>query len=126
MMAYAGGYLSSSYSSLSVRFGQFFTRNDYATVDLGMTNSSGSTYANVGFTIFNRQKIFVLGLGLTGSFGGGNSLFYSKLSVGPSFMNKKGTASFDIFLDGKVPLKKGYATMMGISVGRSIYFGKRK
>jgi hypothetical protein len=41
-------------------------------------------------------------------------------------MNKKGTASFDIFLDGKVPLKKGYSTLMGLSIGRSFYFGKRK
>lgn len=126
MMAYAGGFVSSSYTSLNGRVGSFFTRSNYATFDFGMTSSGGSTYANLGFTVFDRQKIFVLGFGLTGSFGEGSSIFYSKISMGPSFMNKKGTASFDIFLDGKVPLKKGYSTQLGLSIGRSFYFGKRK
>lgn len=126
MMAYAGGYLSSAYSSLNTRFGYFLSKDTYASVDLGMTQSAGGTFGNLGFTVYNRQKIFVMGIGITGSFGEGNSVAYTKISVGPSFMNKKGTASFDIFLDGKAPLKKGYATTMGISIGRSMYFGKRK
>lgn len=125
-MAYAGGFISSGYSSFNARFGQFFTRTNYATVDMGISVANSSTFTNLGFTLFNRQKIFVLGFGLTGSFGEGSSVLYSKISVGPSFMNKKGTASFDIFLDGKAPLKKGYPTTLGISIGRSIYFGKRK
>jgi hypothetical protein len=106
--------------------GSFFTRTNYATFDFGMTSASGATYANLGFSVYDRQGIFVLGVGMTGSFGEGSSVLYSKISVGPSFMNKKGTASFDIFLDGKVPLKKGYSTLMGLSIGRSFYFGKRK
>jgi hypothetical protein len=125
-MAYAGGFVSSGYSSFNARFGQFFTQNNYATVDMGISVANNSTFTNLGFTLFNRQKIFVLGFGFTGSFGEGSSVLYSKISIGPSFMNKKGTASFDIFLDGKAPLKKGYPTTMGISIGRSIYFGKRK
>jgi tetratricopeptide (TPR) repeat protein len=126
MMAYAGGFISSSYTSLNGRVGSFFTRTNYATFDFGMTSASGATYANLGFSVYDRQGIFVLGVGMTGSFGEGSSVLYSKISVGPSFMNKKGTASFDIFLDGKVPLKKGYSTLMGLSIGRSFYFGKRK
>lgn len=126
MMAYAGGFASSQYFSVNGRVGSFFSRSSFATFDFGMTSMSGSALTNLGFTIFDRQKIMVLGIGMTGSFGEGSSLFYGKISMGPSFMNKKGTASFDIFLDGKIPLKKGVSTQMGLSVGRSIYFGKRK
>jgi hypothetical protein len=126
MMAYAGGFASSQYISVNGRVGSFFSRTSYATFDFGMTSVSGSALTNLGFTVFDRQKIMVLGVGMTGSFGEGSSLFYGKVSMGPSFMNKKGTASFDIFLDGKIPLKKGVSTQMGLSIGRSIYFGKRK
>jgi hypothetical protein len=41
-------------------------------------------------------------------------------------MNRKRSASFDVFLDGQQPLApKGAATVLGMSVGRSVYFGKR-
>jgi hypothetical protein len=126
MMAYAGGFASSQYISVNGRVGSFFSKSSYATFDFGMTSMNGSALTNLGFTVFDRQKIMVLGVGMTGSFGEGSSLFYGKVSMGPSFMNKKGTASIDIFLDGKIPLKKGVSTQMGLSVGRSIYFGKRK
>jgi len=126
LMAYGGGFISKGFTNINVRAGIFFTKNSYATLDVGLSGTSSAVYTNLGLTVYNRQKIFVGGFGLTGSFGEGNSVFYSKISVGPSIMNKKGTASLDIFLDGKMPLKKGYPTVMGISVGESIYFGKRK
>jgi tetratricopeptide (TPR) repeat protein len=126
MMAYGGGSFSSAYTSFNAKMGVFISKSDYAAFDIGLTNFGSSTYTNLGLTLYNRKKIFVAGLGLTSTLGGGSSVFYGKVSVGISIMNKKGTTSLDIFLDGKMPLKSGYATVMGLSIGESVYFGKRK
>jgi tetratricopeptide (TPR) repeat protein len=126
MMAYGGGSFSSTYTNFNARMGVFISKSDYAAFDIGLSNSGSNTYTSMGLTLYNRQKIFVAGFGLTSTLGGGSSVFYGKVSVGLSIMNKKGTTSLDIFLDGKMPLKSGYATVMGISIGESVYFGKRK
>jgi tetratricopeptide (TPR) repeat protein len=126
MIAYAGGMISSAYSSFNARFGYFLTKSAYTSVDVGLTSAGSSTYANLGLTVYNRQGIFVEGFGFTGTFGSNIKAIYGKISVGLSFMNKKKTSSFDIFLDGKLPLTKGAVTVVGLSIGQSIYFGKRK
>jgi tetratricopeptide (TPR) repeat protein len=126
MMAYGGGTFSSDYTNFNARVGVFVSKSDYTAFDIGLYNSGSSTYTNLGLSIYNRQKIFVAGFGLTSTLGGGSSIFYGKVSVGLSIMNKKGTTSLDIFLDGKMPLSKGQPTVMGLSIGESVYFGKRK
>lgn len=124
--AYAGGTASDSYINISARIGTYKTGAGSTSFDLGFSSISGNTSLNVGLMSFFRQKIFVGGYGLNGSFGGGSKTLYFKLSVGISLMNKKRSSSFDIFLDGMQPLvPKGAATTMGLSVGRSVYFGKR-
>ena len=126
IMAYGGGYVSSSYTSVAAKFGIYYSAANYAAVEMGFASAGGNNYLNLGLTTYKREKIFVVGAGLTSNLGGGVALFYGKISVGLSFMNKKNTSSFDIFLDGKVPLKKGYSTTVGLSIGQSIYFGNRK
>jgi tetratricopeptide (TPR) repeat protein len=124
--AYAGGTASDSYINLNARIGTYKTGAGSTSLDLGLTNFSGSTSFNVGLLSYFRQKIFVGGYGLSGSFGGGSTAIYAKVSLGISIMNKKRSSSIDIFLDGQQPLKpKEAATSVGISVGRSVYFGKR-
>ena len=126
MMAYAGGMIASSYTSFNGRLGYFVSGKTHTSFDFGMTKSAGNTSTNIGFSGYSREKIFVTGGGILMSFMNGTSTFYYKLSVGLSFMNKKKTASYDIFLDGNRGMKKPNPTVIHMSLGRSIYFGKRK
>jgi hypothetical protein len=126
MIAYAGGFISSSYSSLNARVGQFLTKSAYTTIDFGLASSGSKIYTNVGLSVYNRERVFVEGFGLTGTIGNGTTALYAKISVGLSFMNKNRTSSLDIFLDGRMPITKGGVTSVGLSIGQSIYFGKRK
>jgi hypothetical protein len=126
IMAYGGGNLSSGFTSLNAKIGIYYSDANYSAVEAGIASAGGSNYMNLGFTTYKRQNIFVMGAGALANFGGGTAIFYGKISVGLSFMNKNHSSSFDIFLDGKVPFNKGYSTTVGLSVGQSIYFGKRK
>lgn len=126
MLAYAGGMLSSSYISLTGRFGTFISGAGSISADLGVTRSGGGTSLTIGAMNFFRQKIFAGGYGLGVGFGGGSTTFNLKLSVGFSIMNKNNNASWDIFFDGQQPLgAEGSATTVGLSIGRSVYFGSR-
>jgi len=126
MMAYAGGMITSSYSNFNLRYGYFVSGKSNGSLDVGMTKTAGGTSTNMGFSMYNRQKIFVSGMGLMATFQKGTSAFYYKISVGLSFMNKKKTASYDIFLDGNKGFKNTDPTIISMSMGKSIYFGKRK
>jgi|WetSurMetagenome_2_1015567.scaffolds.fasta_scaffold00299_20 hypothetical protein len=125
-LIYAGGLIGSSYTSLNGKFGIFMSKASYATFDAGFTAFSGSSATTMGFTLYQRGKIMAGGMGLSASFVKGSTQFFYKVSLGPSIMNKSGTASWDIFIDGQRSLSKDGITTMGLSIGRSIYFGKRK
>lgn len=125
LIAYAGGFIAKSYTSLNARFGNYLSKSTYVSADMGVTNAGSNTFVNIGLSGYNRQGIYVAGFGLTAALGTTAAL-YGKISVGLSFMNKNRTSSLDIFLDGKMPLTKGGVTTVGLSVGQSIYFGKRK
>lgn len=126
MLAYGGGMFSTSYLSLTGRFGTFISGAGSISADLGVTSSGGSTSISIGAMNFFRQKIFAGGYGVGFGFGGGSTTFNLKISVGLSIMNKENNASWDIFLDGRQPLgAEGSATTVGLSIGRSVYFGSR-
>jgi hypothetical protein len=127
MMAYAGGMLASSYSNLSLRYGYFVSGESNISADFGLSNikANGSS-SNLGLSYYSRKNIFVAGFGLQATFRDGSSDLYYKVSVGLSFMNKKHTASYDIFFDGNKGFNKLAPTIINLSIGRSIYFGKRK
>lgn len=125
--AYAGGMVAESYISLNGKIGTYQSGFGSVSVDLGLSSASGISSFNAGVQSYYRtKKVLVAGYGLTASLQDGSSTVYFKISLGVSFMNKKKTSSFDIFLDGQEPLTpKGAATIMGLSMGRSVYFGKR-
>jgi tetratricopeptide (TPR) repeat protein len=126
MLAYAGGMISPSYLSLNGRFGTFISGSGSLSADLGITRSGGAMSLNLGAMNYFRQRIFAGGYGLNLGFGGGSTAVNVKVSVGLSIMNKNSRASWDIFLDGQQPLvPKGATTTVGLSIGRSIYFGSR-
>ena len=91
-----------------------------------MTKTSSGTSSNFGLVMYSREKIFVTGYGIQATIRDGTTAFFAKLSAGLSLMNKKRTASYDIFLDGNLGLAKGAMKTFNMSVGRSMYFGKRK
>ncbi len=126
MMAYAGGMITSSASYLNGRFGYYISEAGNASLDLGIMSTSGTTTSNLGLSVYSRQKILVVGTGIQATLGNGGATYYWKISVGVSIMNKSKTSSFDVFLDGNMPLAKGNPTTTVFSVGKSIYFGQRK
>jgi tetratricopeptide (TPR) repeat protein len=126
MLAYAGGMISPSYLSLTGRFGTFISKAGSLSADIGVSSSGGGASLNLGVMNFFRQKIFAGGYGLGVGFGGGSTTFNIKISVGFSIMNKDKSSSWDIFFDGQQPLApEGSATVVGMSIGRSMYFGSR-
>jgi tetratricopeptide (TPR) repeat protein len=126
MMAYVGGMIASSYTNFNMRYGYFVSGKSNGSLDMGVTKTPAGNSSNMGFSFYNRQNIFVSGMGIMANFQKGTSAFYYKISVGLSFMNKKRSASYDIFLDGNKGFKNTDPTIIGMSLGRSIYFGKRK
>lgn len=126
MMAYIGGMSTSAATHLNGRFGYFISGKSNTAIDVGMTKTSAGSSSNFGLSMYSREKIFVMGYGVQATISEGTSAFYAKLSVGLSLMNKKRTASYDIFLDGNMGLAKGAIKTFNMSVGRSMYFGKRK
>jgi len=126
MLAYAGGMISPSYLSLTGRYGTFISKAGSLSADIGVSSSGGGASLNLGVMNFFRQKIFAGGYGLGVGFGGGSTTFNIKISVGFSIMNKDKSSSWDIFFDGQQPLApEGSATVVGMSIGRSMYFGSR-
>jgi hypothetical protein len=123
-MLYAGGMFSDSFFSLNSRFGVFIADSWNAAADLGISGSGGSTFGNIGVSMYNRRNWWIYGAGLSGQFGESSSLNF-RLTGGVSFFNKEKNMSTDIFLTADIPLRKDAKTTYGISIGRSFYFGKR-
>jgi len=119
--------LTSSYSNLSLRYGYFVSGESNISINFGWskTKTSGSS-SNLGFSYYYRKNIFVGGVGFQATFQDGTSALYYKVSAGLSFMNKKHTASYDIFIDSNKGFNEAAPTIINLSIGRSIYFGKRK
>jgi tetratricopeptide (TPR) repeat protein len=123
-MLYAGGMYSDSFFSLNSRFGVFIADSWNAAADLGISRGSGSTFGNIGVSMYNRKDWWIYGAGLSGQFGESSSLNF-RLTSGVSFFNKEKNRSTDIFLTADIPFQKDAKTTFGISIGRSFYFGKR-
>lgn len=126
LIAYAGGMFAQSFISINGRFGIVNKGMGNTSLDLGLIKSAGATSINLGFTNYSRQKVFVAGYGINAGFGGGSVALNLKISVGLSFLNSDQTGSWDIFIDGQQPIiPKGGVTTVGMSIGRSVYFGTR-
>lgn len=125
-MVYAGGMLTTGFSSFNMRMGVYVAQMSNVTIDAGIQSISGTARVNLGTSVYNRYKKLVYGTGVNASLGKSYSAVYLKFSAGPSFMNRRKTASLDIFWDINLSTSKKYPSTFGFSIGRSIYFGKRK
>jgi len=126
MMAYVGGTASPSLTSLNCRIGYYISGSTNGSLDFGITNTAGASSTNLGLSVYDRKNSYVYGTGFMMTSGNGSTAYYLKISMGFSKMNKNRTSSLDIFLDVNYGLGKGALTTFGLSVGESIYFGKRK
>jgi tetratricopeptide (TPR) repeat protein len=125
-MAYAGGTASPSLISINLRVGYYIVGSGNASLDFGWMKSDSISFSNLGLAVYNRSHNFVYGTGLQMTTGDGSTTFYLKLSAGYSIMNRDRTSSLDIFLDVNTTLSEGSPTIFGLSLGKSMYFGKRK
>lgn len=126
MMAYAGGMIGKSLTSINCRVGYFVSGSGNASLDFGVTSNSKNVNSILGISFYEHQKIFVSGAGLQMYSGQGKSSFVGKISIGISLMNKKKSSSFDVFLDANKGFEKDAVTVFNLSIGTSFYFGKRK
>jgi tetratricopeptide (TPR) repeat protein len=126
--AYAGGMLSSTINSLNIGGGWFFSETANLSGNLGLSGSNGSTFFTIGASYYHRKNSWVSGYGLNMQFGGGNEALNYSGSVGYSIFNNAKNRSTDIFLIYGFPITPWDLNqfMIGISIGQSLYFGKRK
>jgi hypothetical protein len=126
--AYANGILSSAIKSLNIGGGWFLSKTSNLSGNLGLSSNGGATFFNIGGTYYSRENSWVFGHGLNLQFGGGSTTCNYSGSIGYSIFNDTKSRSTDIFFICGYPvipwdLKQ---FMIGISIGQSLYFGKRK
>lgn len=125
-MSFVGGMFASDLISLTAKQGWFLSKELTAMADASIMKIPSGMSTSVGGSLYTRRSVFVSGFGLNLLISDGTTTPNLKLSVGLSFLNKKKTFSYDIFIDGSQPLVKDGVNSISISVGRSFYFGKRK
>jgi tetratricopeptide (TPR) repeat protein len=125
MMAFAGGMFAPSMINVNGRIGYYLSGSSNASFDFGVTSADGITSGNVGLSAYMRKNILVAGAGLMLN-AGSSTNFAVKISVGISKIGKDQASSVDVFLDGTVSIAKSSVTTVSLSIGKSLYFGKRK
>lgn len=78
----------------------------------------GDFTSNYGATCYYRWRTLVTGMGIALN----DSKFSFAPTVGLSFLNKKGTSSFDIMMNCYLPTSSGSKTSLTISIGKTFYF----
>lgn len=126
VMAFAGIMLAPKLFNLNFRIGYYLSGSSNASFDFGVSNSAAVTTVNLGLSGYYRQKVLVCGGGFNLNAGNSSTTVSIKISLGVSIRNKAQTSSFDIFLDGYQGLAKHSLTTIGMSIGKTLYFGKRK
>lgn len=126
MMAYLGAMGAPNTLSINGRLGYFIAGSTNASFDFGMMNINGLSNYNFGLSAYGRTGNLVTGLGFQLIAGDKAPAYAVKFSVGVSRMNKKHTSSTDVFIDVSTGVVKGSVTTYGLSIGQSLYFGKRK
>ncbi|MBQ7042758.1 MAG: hypothetical protein IJN66_08660 [Muribaculaceae bacterium] len=122
LLVYAGGNIAESMYSINGRIG-FYTNNMVsATVNIGLSKISGNAYGNIGVSMYKTLGLFMVGAGITDTFGGGNNNLNFSPSAGVSFMNKSRTLSYDIIGNINIPFSSGAKISYGLSLGVTKYF----
>ncbi len=125
MMAYAGGMVAPSLTSINGRIGYFISGSTNAALDIGVMKSAENSFTNIGFSVYGRHKSMVEGVGMVMTNGNNTTSLALKISLGVSKMNTAHTSSIDVFLDVTKGLQKDGITTAILSIGTSFYFGKR-
>lgn len=126
IMGHAGGVATPTYINMNLRFGYYVRETSNVALEGGINRYDSTLYSNLGLSLYDRSGDFIYGVGMQLRGGGGTTINYFKASMGYRIMNRSRTSSLDIFLDASSALKKEYPVLIGISVGQSLYFGKRK
>lgn len=126
MMSYIGGMFGSGMFNFNARVGYFITNLSNGSLDFNYSKNDSYSMTTIGLSVYTRSKFAVGGVGLSvTSFDGEASLSY-KISAGISTMNKKKTSSLDFFVDVINGVKKESVNTVMISIGHTLYFGRRK
>lgn len=129
VMLYAGGTFSSGYSSFDARIGS----TDYKTslsADLSLAYTDAFS-CSLGISSYTRQKVLVYGCGIGANLSSSSS-FTLKGAAGFSLLTSNGSQSFDVmvsilnYMFPKNDSSNKFQSAICVSVGKSIYFGKRK
>lgn len=122
LMTYVGASMAKDFWSLNGRMGVYTSNKFSASLNVGISNYSDVSMVNIGLSAYKGFGIFVVGLGVNEQFSKEENVFSLAPSVGLSFLNKAQTSSFDITLNGYVPLSSDQKFSYSISVGKTIYF----
>jgi tetratricopeptide (TPR) repeat protein len=127
-IVHANGMLSSTINSLNIGGGWFRSETTNFSANLGLSGNNGATFFTLGASVYSRQNSWVSGYGFNMQFGSGNSVFNYSGSIGYSIFNNAKSRSTDISLIYGFPVTPWNLKqfMVGISIGQSLYFGKRK
>jgi hypothetical protein len=124
-MLYVGGTVTEHSVSFDSRFGLYLSNTFNGAIDFGLSGSSDNFAVNLGASGYERFGVLVCGVGPNLQVGNATVLTW-KSSFGLSFINGKRNSSWDFFFDWYMPIGKDLKSSYGISIGKSIYFGKRK
>ena len=125
-MLYVGGMATESSFALNSRFGLFLNNTFNGAIDFGMLGGKEFFNVNLGTSVYQRFfDYFVWGEGVNLQTGT-STVFSLKSTFGLSFINRQRNSSWDFFFDYYLPIGSETKGIFGISIGKSIYFGKRK
>jgi tetratricopeptide (TPR) repeat protein len=130
MSAFIGGMYGAQITNINLGIGYYVTNSGNFSFNCGMNRYGGETSVtnyNAGISAYARSKGTMVGVGLLGVFDdAGNSDLVYKFSLGASSKPKSSQSSFDIFFDVRKGFKASTPFVFTMSIGTSIYFGKRK
>jgi len=125
-MLYAGGMFSNNNTSFNARYGVYLSNSFNGSLNMGVSGNSTATYFNIGLSGYERLgNVVVIGVGLNDQIGSSSNVLSVVSTLGFSFINSKRNASWDIFFNVSSPLQQGTSSTVGISIGKSFYFGTR-
>lgn len=126
MMIYGGGMFSNQYSAANARVGFYLTNSLSTSLNMGVSSDYNAAFFNLGFSVYQRLKIFMVGVGFTGQFGGTNISYGLQTSAGFSFfLGKSKKSSMDILYDLTIQFPDANL-IHGVSIGQTFYLGTRK
>ena len=121
MIMYAGASVANKVYSLNGRFGLYGSNKLSASLNIGLSIANGQFRGSMGISAYKAWSVFVAGLGVGTQFTTESFTLGITPSVGLSFLNKAQTSSFDITLNGFVPVVSESSVSYSLSIGKTFY-----